>query len=375
MSGANKFVVPIGFIHKVDMNRVQAAIEPQGKNGAMVLTSKTDAGVAGGPTVINTTDRVKTYVSKPDFAAEWDSTCPVYEAVCKEFDGGANPVHVGFYDDAADITAELQTIIDCQPNFYTITTPDLVDDPRQVDVGVLIDGYDPRYFYVANTNVADAYQNGAIGEAMVAAGLMTTALFYSDGCDVASELSGQVSAFDLDVSKPPNIYSMQATGNCPPVNLAGGVSELQTLLDNNINVKVCVGNNVDNLPVYLAGKTIAGGRINDCILSCWLQSRAQEALFNLDLETQGAQDSTEEGYQAKINAVSAVFRTAQRRGLITGDRFNTVEDREIGYRIVAPAFADLPAGAFTSGLPFCFSVETYSAGAQEGSCLEIKLFL
>ena len=370
-----KTIIPLSFIHKVNIARIATGITPENKNGAMVLTSKTDAGIAGGPTVIDATDRVVTYTAKEDFANEWDSTCPVYDAVCKEFDGGASPVSVGFYDAAADITAELQEIVNCQPNFYTVTTPDLIDDPLQVDVGVFFDKFDPDYFYVANTAVSDPTDPAGIYPAMAAAGLCTTALFYHDGgCDLASEFSGFISTFDLDASKPPNIFSYPATGNCPPANLDGGQSELTAMLDANINTKVCVGNDADNTPVWLRGRTIKGGRINDCVLACWLKARAQEALFNFDIAN-GAPDYTRFGYFAKINAASSIYRIAQERGLISGDRFNEDEARDAGYRVVAPAYEDIPAGSFTDGTPFCITIETYSPGAQEGSCLETKLFL
>jgi len=245
-----------------------------------------------------------------------------------------------------------------------------------VDVAVFFDQFNPRYYYSAQTADPMAYTNGGIGQMLVAANAQTTSIIYSDSdCHVAAELSGQVSAFDLDIAQPPNIFQMPAEGNCPAVTLTGGESQLQTLLDNNINVKVCVGNTQDNLPVFLNGRTVTGGRINDCVLACWLQLRAQEVLFNTDLASRGAQDGTEEGYQIKINAVSAFFRTAQRRGLISGDRFNEVEDQQNGYRIVARPFSEISASEFSSGEPFCFAVETFSPGVQEGSCLEINLFL
>lgn len=361
----NKTGVSLNSIHKVTSNKVNASFERAGKNGLLVLTSEKTAGLpAGSPSVIDTTNRVVTYQTFEDFAAEWNATSDVYQAVEAAYSQGVTPseVTIGCYDDGANILNELNAIRDCYNNFFGLITPNLKDDPRQLDVASWTASFSPQHVYSALTCdqlFLDPNDTTSIGDQIFAA-RFPTLVNYQDTSIAGfldAEAAGYFSAQNFDVVNGYTLFGAQLVGTAPsPLN----DTQFATLANKRGNAKVCIsGSNIDH---YDAGRLADGSFVDSCHKLCWLNIQLQEAQLATQLED-GPPRNSRAGYQDYIDRYEEPLALAVERGLIQD------------YQINAPTFDELTRSQLASREPVCISADIDDNGFIHGSCIENQFTL
>ena len=373
--------LPISVDHKVSIERVQANFTRRGKGGHLILTSDANCGPGLTASPVDTTDRSKTYSTIEEVAADWDASCPAYQQAVASFSQvpSSPTVTIAFYDDAAaNIQNELDAVYECAQDWFVVTTPNLKDDPRQVDFAAWVAAKAPRHLYSALTcdpATLDPNDTSSLKYMLTQAGYPTLLNYVAPvdanvtplepSCYLDAGIAGIIATQDFDTGSGYTLYNKTVVG-CPPTYLTQ--TELATLKACNVNTQVCIaGKNV-----YRYGALTDGTWADDCHLSCWFQARFEEGQFEADI-VDGPRRYTREGYNAIIDRYSAVAREAQLRGLITGDRFNELADQERGYVVNAPRYEDITDSQFSSREGVCISLTTFSAGFIQGTCLEFTL--
>ena len=364
---ANKIGISLGTIHKVTSSKINASFDRQGKNGFLAVTSETAAGIDGGPSPVDATNRVVTYPNFAAFAEEWDASSPTYQAVqAAETNGGGTEIAVGFYTNAGNITNELNEIRRCYSNFFVFVTPMLKDDPRQLDVAAwaasFSSGDSTRYAYSALTCdplALDPNDTTSIGSQIDAAGYPTL-VNYQDASfsgDLAAEAAGRVASQDFDLISGYTLYEARLTGT-PASPLDD--SDFATLQSKNINAKYCVvGPNID---IYLSGVLGDGTFIDSCQKLCYINIQLQESQLAESLED-GPPRNSREGYQDYIDRYEEPLALALQRELITS------------YNLEFPRFEEISQSQRAGRDAVCGRVSITDNGFIHGSCIDVQFTL
>ena len=269
----NKTGISLGLIHKVTSSKINASFDSQGKNGFLAATSETNGGIGGAASPVNATDRVVTYPNFAAFAEEWDASSPTYQAVqAAVSNGGGAEIAIGFYDDGGNITNELNAIRACYSNFFGFVTPNLKDDPRQVDVAAWAAALNPNHIYSALTCdplTLDPTDATSIASQIAAMSYPTLINYQDVGLTgfLDAEAVGFIASQDFDLISGYTLFGTQLLGSAPsPVDDV----DFTTLEDKNVNVKACITG--PNIVHYNSGVLADGSFVDACHKLCYLLS-------------------------------------------------------------------------------------------------------
>lgn len=349
--------ISLGTLHKVTSTKVNTSFDPQGKNGLLILTSDAMCGIGLTASPVDAANRAVTYATFEDLAAAWDPSCPAYQAAQTASQNG-NPTEfaVAFYDDAENITAALNEIRDCYSNFFVFTTPNLKDDPRQLDVAAWAAGFSPQHVYSALTCdplTLDTNDTTSIASQIKAMNF-TTLVNYQDAANTGfldAAVAGYVGSQNFDTTTNYTAFGQQFSGVAPsPVN----DTEFGVIQDKCANAYVCV--QPSNIEHYDAGRLADGSFIDSCHKLCWLNVQLQEAQLSTQLED-GPPRNSREGYQDYLDRYEEPLALAVQRGVIAS------------YEITAPQFDELTRSQIASREPVCVTATITDIGSIHGSCI------
>lgn len=364
MSSGVKQGVPLSFFHKVNSQKINTSFETAGKNGLLILTSNDAGGIAGAASPVDATDRVKTYASLEDLLAEWDASSSVAQAAITAYSQGIAPssVSVGFYTAAGFITPQLQEIYNCFSDFYPVISPDLVDDPRQVEIAAFLAGFGVNHVYSYRTEDVEALVAGdtaSIGYQIGAANYNALGSYQDAGTGeyIDAAVAGYIAGRDYDVISGYTLYGTRLSG-VSPANI--NETQLNALQDNNLNANVCVTG--PNINQYVSGVLGDGSFVDSCHKLCWLNARIAEAQLAEQLED-GPPRSSREGYQDYIDRYSEPLALAKQRGIIDD------------YAVNAPLYDDISRSQLASREAVCISADITDNGSIHGSCLQVNFTL
>lgn len=369
-----KVGVSLDTFHRVNSRKTNASFDRDGKGGLLILHSAdntliptpliqslfngqfTNGGQASGNSL--------TYQTLEDLLDQLGTIPTIAEPARTAYSQGFVPqnVTVGFYDPAAPIAPQLDSIRACSSDFFAIISPNLKDDPFQVDIAAWANAFSPNHIYSALTCDPDALQLGdttSIGAQISAAGF-NTLVNYQDPSFTGyldAEAAGYVSGQNFDVIPNYTLFETQLTGTPASPTTA---TQLNALDSNNINSKVCiVGPNID---VYTSGVLGDGSFVDTCHKNCWLNSRLAEAQLSGDL-LEGPPPGTREGYQYQIDRYEDILLDAEDRGVIAS------------YTITAPRFESISVSQLASRNPVCISAQIVDTRSIHGSCLNLDFIL
>ena len=387
MSVCTDFCLSISRDHTVEVSKAFVPDARRGKGGTCVLTERADCGPMGTPSPIDADNPVKTYTSPEEFAAEWDSSCPVYTDVLATFAQTPRPpsVDVVFYDGTGDTTDALLAILECLGSCYNVLMPDLKDDPRVIDAAILFDPISTHQLTIntcdpAVLDASDPGHTASIGYILRQLGLDVnvnyqdaTALSGTDE-SLAGAVSGYQSTQQFDTGSGYALWYAQLNGISPAQITTSQADTLDSL---RINYVSCVSSGANQINLYKSGILQSGVFADSRHKCCWLQARLSEAQFTDALEqvalTGGPALYDEECYINTIDVYDEVLLDAVDRQLITGDRFSNDVDRARGYQIVFPDFNDISAGDFASRtLPCGFGV-SFDSGRIQETCFNFQV--
>lgn len=356
--------VSLSAFHKVTSSKINTTFDRAGKNGLLILTSDENCGVGLTPSPVNATDRVKTYATFADLAVEWDASCPAYQSAQASYAQGTVPseVTVGFYDDAAVITNELNAVRDCYSNFYAFVTPNLKDDPRQLDVAAWSASFGVQHLYSALTSdplTLDAADTTSIAYQINQMNF-NTLVNYQDAALTGfldAEAAGYITGRDFDVISNYTLFGGRFAGTAPS-NITE--TQLGAIRDKNANAKVCITG--PNINIYDGGRLGDGSFVDSCHKLCWLNIQLQEAQLAEQL-ADGPPRNSREGYQDYIDRYEEPLALALERDVIAD------------YEITAPQYDDLSRSQIASREPVCLSASVTDNGSIHGSCIDVQFTL
>ena len=191
--------LPLSCLVKVDVG-VEAVIDENEFNCLAILTSIPDGGVGQAPSVVNTTDCVKTYFTMSGVAEDWDSSTEVYQDAQHAF--GQTPsvtaVKVMYFDPAGDIAGQLDALYRCE-DCQGLLAPEVKDDIATVlAIADWVEAQGGDIFFFTDTNdenTLDPTDGTSVAALIQAAGYQYTSAYYH--CDEDEHFAAAALSFGL----------------------------------------------------------------------------------------------------------------------------------------------------------------------------------
>ena len=185
--------LPLDQLVKVDIN-IEDIVQQQEFNCLAILTSRANCGVGLTPSVVNASNQVEEYVTFADLAAEWDSSCEVYQAAQHAFAqtprvGVIKVMHVSRFN-GPSLTEQLTDLFRCE-NCQGIVAPEIRGDNAEGKAMVLeiadwVESTGCNHCYFTDTSdplTLDPNDTTSIAAMIQAAAYECTAAYYHSDPD------------------------------------------------------------------------------------------------------------------------------------------------------------------------------------------------
>lgn len=342
----------------------------------MLVTDETLGGPAGTASPIDATDRVRTYITIDDVAAEWDATSAVYQAALAAFAQTPGPdlLKVGFV--AGYTQAEMIALNDCDSACYGYVTTTLRDAPAVLDIAAWIETQEKVYVTTSNdvltkdpvnlTNIAEQLKQGGYDRTMVI--YHDDPQYFPDAAFLAVALAN-----DFDQANSAYTGKFKTLAGIPAVTLSGteilavtgyvpqvGLVEAQGHFANTI---ACVC----STDILVEGNMSSGRFFDSIHATDWIRVRVEEALCSNLLR--GHIPYTQAGLQILANSVTGVLRGAQLAGIVANTE-NIDGNILQGFTITVPRITNASNAQRANRVAPCVQYTARLTGAFHSVCAE-----
>ena len=342
-----------------------------------ILTTETTGGPGGAASPVDAADRIHSYNTFDELAAEWDPASAVYRAGLSAFAQSPGPttVQVGFV--ASYSNAEMDALNECDPGCYGYTPADLRDDAAIVTLAAWFEASGCKVLFVDSNDplTEDRTDMTNIAEQLKQAGYNRTAVFYHTDNTQYLAAAALASALSNDLDQGNSAYTLKFTqlAGIPAAtltsttvqNVTGFVpgSGLDPDAGHYANTVVC---HCDR-PILVEGNMASGLFFDLLHYSDWLQKRVQEGLCDLALRNRVPY--SQEGYEQQRNVVARIMRQGQLGGFIAEGEFQDA-DFLPGFEIITPNVANATNSQIANRQGQCVQYTARLVGAIHYFCAQ-----
>lgn len=342
----------------------------------MIMTDETLGGPGGAASPIDVNDRVNTYVTIDDVAAEWDATSAAYQAALAAFSQNPGPdlIKIGFVSGWTQ--AELDLLNECDPTCYGYVAATLRDDPAILDLAAWFEAR-TKVFVTATNDVLTEDQTNTtnIAEQLKQAGYDRTmavyhsdAQYYPDAAFLAVALANDFDQFNTAYTgKFKQLSGIPAVGLTSTTLLAVTGYVPQTGLDENqghfANTVVCIR----DTDIFVEGNMSSGRFFDSIHATDWIKVRIEEALTSTLLR--GHLPYTQFGLQIVANDINTVLIQAQASGIVATPE--SIDGEFIpGFEITVPRIATATDAQRANRVAPCVQYQARLTGAFHSVCAD-----
>ena len=372
--------LPTSRVVKVTVTTEAGSGTQRGFGIPLFLTSVAKAGK------VDADNRTRSYSTMTAVAADWASTDAFYLAAQAAFSQDPAPltIKVGYFDgavaDAAALTAEVDSLVVADANFYWITPEAELRDTAKLDGLIawteansrlaIITSNDAKLKDKADTTNIAARHKGDIRR---------TAIIYHEDATKYPDfaLAATLGTYDFDLADSAFTAMFKDLEGIPVSNLPGGDVDTITGQTAGEEIDKADGHvtnvyvNVGGENIVLPGTTLTPNTFIDEIVEAdWLKARCEEAVLRRFVVNRkiGYDDA---GFEIIAQALREVGEAGRRAGLIAEDRNPTTGDYESSWQVIVPAVTDATATQRQNRISPQFTIRYRKSGVIQFANIDI----
>lgn len=342
----------------------------------MIMTDEALGGPGGTASPIDATDRVNTYVTIDDVAAEWDTTSAAYQAALAAFSQNPGPdlIKIGFVNGWTQ--AEVIALNECDSTCYGYVAATLRDNAAVLDLAAWFETQTKVFVTTSNDILTQDQTNTSnIAEQLKQAGYDRTMVMYHDDAQYYPSAAFLAVALANDFDQFNTAYTgkFKTLSGIPAVGLTGTTLQAvtgyvpQTGLDANqghyANTIACIC----GTDIVVEGNMSSGRFFDSIHATDWIKIRIEEALCSAMLRSHIPY--TQAGLSIVADQIQDVLVQAQAAGIVATPE--AVEGEYVaGYEIQVPRISTATDAQRSNRVAPCVQYQARLTSAFHSVCTD-----